>query len=144
MEISVTITWRHVVWTAVLLLVALGLYSCSELLSALDEETLETLRSTSPDGMYRCSVKLTHDGQARTYITLHGRCPSPRQQWQVVAEELVEDDSACRSNYSIDWQYDDRHRTTGVTVFGDFGTPPYPGEIIFSHSVPAPSTQASP
>ena len=138
---EITITWRHVIWAGALLLVAFAFHSCSQLFS---EDTLETLESTSPDGMYRCSVKLTHDGQARTYITVHGLSLAPRPEWKVVAEEVVEDDSAGRSNYSIDWQYDERRRTTGVIVFGDFGGPPYPGEIIFRHHMPAPSTRAGP
>jgi hypothetical protein len=52
--------------------------------------------------------------------------------WEDIKREPIDvDDSACRSNYSINWEYDDKHRTTGLIVFGDYGSPPFPGEIIF-------------
>jgi hypothetical protein len=58
---------------------------------------------------------------------------SEEKVWEDVKRQPIQvDDSACRSNYSITWQYDEKHRTTGVTVFGDYGTPPFPGEIIFT------------
>ena len=51
--------------------------------------------------------------------------------WQEIRQATPPGDSACRSSYSIAWQYDGNHRATGVTVFADYGTPPFPGMILF-------------
>ena len=50
---------------------------------------------------------------------------------EVEREPIPVDDSAGRSNYSIAWEYDGKHRTTGLVVFGDYGSPPFPGETVF-------------
>ena len=91
--------------------------------------------SISPDGMYKCEVRETSDGyQSEALIKVYRRknliCVSGPDLWELFEEEEVYNDSSCRSNYSIDWEYDDERRTTKLVVFGDFGTPPFPGEIL--------------
>lgn len=92
--------------------------------------------SISPDGMYRCEVHESYTtGQCRTSIKVFHRAGSGDNPWQLVKAKEVANDSACRSNYSVDWRYDSKHRTEGVVVFGDFGSPPFPGEVIFETQI---------
>lgn len=93
--------------------------------------------SISPDGMYRCEIRETyyHFGQCKTTIKVFRRNGSGNAPWTLAKTEHISNDSVCRSNYSVDWQYDEHHRTRGLIVFGDFGTPPFPGEIIFEMQI---------
>ncbi|HUT58904.1 MAG TPA: hypothetical protein VNA25_13740 [Phycisphaerae bacterium] len=95
--------------------------------------TTYRLVCNSPDGMYRCTIQeKARNGQVRAYVALHRRSSLYSDpNWRVVKEQHLSSGSACRSNYSIDWHYDANHRTTGLTVFGDFGSPPFEGEVIF-------------
>ena len=92
--------------------------------------------SVSPDGMYKCELKETQTpGQCNALIKVYQRkdltALSGEDLWEPLEEAKVYNDSVSRSSYSIDWEYDDDHRTRKLIVFGDFGTPPFPGEIIF-------------
>jgi len=96
-----------------------------------EKVSFETV-SVSPDGMYRCEVIETQSlGQCKAKIRVFQRSNSVEDPWELLESEEISNDSACRSNYSVDWQYDGRNRTELVTVFGDFGSPPFPGDIIF-------------
>ena len=102
------------------------------------------VQSNSPDGMFRCTLTewsgtMPRGGcgiQAKILVEARSN-PSRyskdgKELWDDIKREPIPvDDSACRSNYSIAWEYDGKHRTTGLIVFGDYGSPPYPGEIIF-------------
>ena len=102
------------------------------------ERVTQFVQSVSPDEMFRCtlaeSAGATSHGTRGVHseIVVETRSPRDDTQWEYVKREPIPiDDSARRSNYSITWEYDAKHRTTGVTVFGDYGRPPFPGEIIF-------------
>ena len=115
---------------AVFVLIAGLVYFTHRALFA-DKVTFETF-SSSPDGMYRCHVRETHErGSCRATVRLFRWTGSADEPWELIRTEEVYNDSAVRSNYSVDWQYDAQRRTQGVIVFGDFGTPPFPGEVIF-------------
>ncbi len=103
--------------------------------------------SVSPDGMYKCQVKETYTvGQCGAMIKVYHRQPGD-DVWKLLKEAEVYNDSVVRSNYSIDWEYDDKHRTRKLIVFGDFGGPPFPGEVIlempFSSEIPAEASEQS-
>ena len=59
--------------------------------------------SISPDGMYRCEVRESYTtGQCRASIKVFQRAGLGDNPWQLVKAEEVANDSACRSNYSVD------------------------------------------
>lgn len=98
--------------------------------------TTAYVESTSPDGMYHCTVKEKSTyAQSRAVITVYRRKNLDkivgRNLWEPFLTEPVYNDSARRSSYSVDWSFDEKHRTLGITVFGSFGSPPLDGEIIF-------------
>ena len=100
--------------------------------------------SVSPDGMYRCEVRETYDfGQCKATIKVFHRNGSGDAPWTLVKTEHIRNDSACRSNYSVDWEYDEHYRTERLVVFGDFGTPPFAGEIIFEMRIASGSLASS-
>ncbi len=116
------------------------------LLAGLHTDNITALvQSNSPDGMFRCTLtewngQMPRGGwgiQAKILVEkrkTHYRVTDPDKErlWEDLKREPIDvDDSACRSNYSIAWEYDSKHRTTGLIVFGDYGSPPFPGEVIF-------------
>ena len=110
------------------------------------EHVRHFVQSVSPDGMFRCTVTQRWCRGSRAEVLLEGwkeeRRGSDDGPWEsMTRQDLAGDTSACRSNYSITWQYDAKHRTTGVTVFGDYGSPPFPGEIIFKMPLGAPEAK---
>ena len=100
--------------------------------------------SISPDGMYRCEVIETQrSGDCETHITIYvSNDPfheSSQGRWKLLTEyDASTHDSAARSNYSIDWEYDQQHRTQEVIVFGDFGTVPFPGKVLYRTALGTP------
>ncbi len=100
------------------------------------ERTTAWIQSSSPDGMFRCTVtERASPGRSGTEIVFEGRrknltSPDSVGLWVEIKRANVNNDSASRSNYSVGWEYDEKHRTTGITVFGDFGTPPFPGKVL--------------
>jgi hypothetical protein len=101
------------------------------------------VQSTSPDGMFRCTLtewsgwkprggwgvqaKLVVEKRKSDYTG-----PDKERGWEAFKREPINvDDSACRSYYSIAWEYDAKHRTTGLILFGDYGSPPFQVETIF-------------
>lgn len=88
------------------------------------------LQSTSPDGIYK--IKLTersHTGQSGGWIELF-ESPVESESWRSVRVDRFYNDSLSRSGYAVDWQFDAVKKTTGVTVFGDFGLPPHVGTVV--------------
>jgi hypothetical protein len=110
---------------------------------AFGEHITASVQSVSPDGMFRCTLtewwgegtiqaKVVIEKRNQRNLYLIASPENDREIWEDVKREpLPVDDSAGRSNYSIVWEYDGKHRTTGLTIFGDYGTPPFPGETIF-------------
>jgi hypothetical protein len=97
------------------------------------------VQSISPDGMFRCTVtEWSVPGNAQPTIVIERatdgnmgiHSEDSHKPWQGIKQATSPGDSAFRSSYSIAWQYDGNHRTTEVTVFGDYGTPPFPGTIL--------------
>ena len=97
--------------------------------------------SVSPDGMYKCKLAETSTPyQSKALIKVYKRKDLyGGNLWDLLKNQHVYNDSSCRSSYSIDWQYDKEKRTTGLIVFGDFGSLPFPGERIFEMTF-SPST----
>jgi hypothetical protein len=123
---------RAILGTGILLLVVGGLV-CNHVFR---EKTSFEAVSTSPDGMYQCRVKETYrsTGGCVTHIEVLAFDLDSRR-WESMEQKDVHNDSLRRSNYSIDWEYDGDHRTTGLGVFGDFPRqPPLPGEIILERA----------
>jgi len=90
--------------------------------------------SVSPDGMYKCEVTEwgRRNGNQTAKIVLYRQWRFPdREDWKIQDSNEIGGDSACRSNYSIDWEYNAKRRSTKVIVFGDFGSPPYEGTVIY-------------
>jgi hypothetical protein len=96
--------------------------------------TTAHVASVSPDGMYKCEV--TERGNpygnqtAKIVLYRHWWWPD-KQDWKIQDSNEIGGDSACRSNYSIDWEYNAKRRSTKVIVFGDYGSPPYEGRVVF-------------
>jgi hypothetical protein len=74
-------------------------------------------------------------GQSHARVTLLLRRSLYPPEWEVLDSGDINNDSACRSNYSIDWEYNDKHRAKKVVVFGDFGSAPFAGTIIYQRSL---------
>lgn len=102
------------------------------------ETTTACVQATSPDGMYRCTVEEKSTAtQSNVVITVYRRkimVLSGTNLWEIIDNKEVRNDSASRSNYSIDWSLDKKNRTRGITVFGDFGSPPFPGEVLLQRT----------
>jgi hypothetical protein len=140
---------RYGLWALLILVTVLPLALGVVLWRSLFCEHVTALvQSNSPDGMFRCTLTewsgtMPRGGQgiqAKILVERRNKknliLPSSaggKELWDDVKREPIQvDDSACRSNYSVAWEYDGKHRTTGLTVFGDYGTPPYSGEIILT------------
>jgi hypothetical protein len=92
--------------------------------------------SVSPDGMYKCElIERTNGGQSPAQIVLYRRLSPWTPDWGILDSADVHNDSACRSNYSVDWEYNEKHRSTGVVVFGDFGGAPFEGTVVFERAL---------
>lgn len=97
-------------------------------------------QSSSPDGMYRCTVteKCTGMGEMQFEIVIDRRNLRTAGDgssfligtgWDNIYRDSYE--SSCgNSNYSIVWEYNDRHLTTGLTIFSDTEPPYWDGNII--------------
>ncbi len=98
--------------------------------------TSEQVVSVSPDGMYKCEVTERSNGShCVAQIMLYRQRSSWSADWAVMDKREVSNDSACRSSYSIDWSFNEKFRSTGVTVFGDFGGPPFAGTILYRQTL---------
>lgn len=93
--------------------------------------------SVSPDGMFKCELtERSNGGQSAGEIVLYQRMsPWTPEDWEAVDKGGVYNDSACRSNYSINWAYNEKHRSTGVVVFGDFGGAPFAGTMVYERTL---------
>jgi len=93
--------------------------------------------SVSPDGMYKCELTERSDvGQSVGRVILYRRMsPWDRADWQVLDSGDVRNDSVSRSNYSIVWAYNEKQRSTKVIVFGDFGSAPFEGTIVYERTL---------
>ncbi len=119
--------WRLLALVAATVLAVSGVLMLRHLFG---EHETASVESVSPDGMFRCTVtERASTGQCRSEIVLYSR-QGTSGFWTETNRRSVQNDSACRSNYSVDWDYDEKHRTTGLKVFGDFGSPPFPGEVL--------------
>jgi hypothetical protein len=111
------------------------------------EEVVDVVQSVSPDGMFRCTLtdlygdipqgaRGNHTEIAvqewNLQADIRTRSKGDEALWEdLVRQPIPKDDSIRGSCYSIAWEYDGRHRTTGLTVFGDYGPPPRPGTVVF-------------
>lgn len=99
-----------------------------------------SVQSASPDGMFRCTLTERWSGglaggyEAKVVVEkMNGQW-----RWEEVKQAPVDVDvSLPRSNYSIIWEYDSKHRTTGLILFGDYGSPPFRGTVLFRMSMKA-------
>ena len=92
--------------------------------------------SVSPDGMYKCELtERANSGQSIAEVVLYRRMSSWEADWEAMDSQEIRNDSACRSNYTIDWAYNKENRSVGVTVFGDFGGAPFSGTAIYTHDL---------
>ena len=92
------------------------------------------VQSLSPDGMYRCTVteKCMGMGEMQFEIVIDRRKLRTANASSFLIGEGWDNiycdsyRSSCgNGNYSIVWEYNDRHLTTGLTIFSDSGDPPY-------------------
>lgn len=119
---------------SILILLVLGtmcLYGAHMLFGT---EKVTMAESNSPDGIHRVLVfEELSTAQSTTVIQLftNGKLVSSGKPWVMEHEERVYNDSASRSNYSIVWKLDDKDATVGVRVFGDFGSVPFGGTVIY-------------
>jgi len=119
------------VLAAVLIAIGLGVYFLY-----FAAQTTAHVVSVSPGGMYKCELTERLNGdQSTAQIVLYRRMSPWKPDWEVVDSADVYNDSACRSSYSIDWEYNDKHRSTGVVVFGDFGGAPFEGTTVYERAL---------
>jgi hypothetical protein len=96
--------------------------------------------------MYRCTVAEKDIGHAeRQWDISIDKCkadwhaPEPSSQNDTKVWENIQRkshaSSAAQFYYSINWKYNGKHRTTGLTVFTSDGGPPCDGRIILDTSL---------
>jgi len=92
------------------------------------------IESVSPDGMYRYELAERSDKfNVDVTFALYQRASD--SDWELMEAGKIPTDSAAPSNWSIDWQYDDKRRTTGIVLFGDYGSPPFEGTVVYRKSL---------
>jgi hypothetical protein len=75
--------------------------------------------SLAPDGEYRIGIKeRSSSGQSFTIVRVERRDGPQSDKWHAVYTARVDNDSLPARPYAVDWEYDDRFRTTGARVFG--------------------------
>lgn len=100
------------------------------------ERISERAVSVSPDGMYKCRViERCSVGQSNGEVILWRRMSPWKPDWEMMDRGDIYNDSASRANYTINWMYNDKRRSTGIIVFGDFGGAPFSGTVVFQRAL---------